>query len=179
MHVLFRALYRLEIVGRVPPGPCVVVANHESLLDPPLVALAAAQPLRFLAKEELWRTRVGAWLADAYGAIPVARGRGDRAVLGRAVELLEGGESIGIFPQGTVRGGPWSRGAARIALAAGAPLVPVRIVGSGRALSRGRVGLPRIRVVVGEPVPVARAAPTVVAARELTAAVAARVDALA
>ena len=54
--LLARLLYRLEIVGRVPPGPCVVAANHESLLDPPLLALAADQPLRFLAKEELWRT---------------------------------------------------------------------------------------------------------------------------
>jgi len=108
------------------------------VLDPVLVALAADQPLRFLAKEELWRTRVGAWLADAYGAVPVARGRGDRASLERAGALLEAGETVAIFPEGTVRGGVWSRGAARLALATGAPLVPVRIVGSARALSRGR-----------------------------------------
>ena len=154
----------------MPAGPCVVAANHESLLDPVLVALAADQPLHFLAKEELWRSRVGAWLADAYGAIPVARGRGDRAALARAEALLEAGETLAIFPEGSVRGGPWSRGAARLALATGTPLVPVRIVGSARALSRGRVGLPRIRVLVGAPIPVARAAPTVATARELTRA---------
>ena len=51
-------------------------------------------------------------------------------------------------------GGTWTRGAARLALATGAPLVPVRIVGTARALSRGRVGFPRIRLVVGEPIPV-------------------------
>ncbi len=143
-----------------------------------LVALAADQPLHFLAKEELWRTRVGAWLADAYGAIPVARGRGDRTALARAAALLEGGEAVAIFPEGTVRGGVWSRGAARLALATGTPLVPVRIVGSALALSRGRVGLPRLRVLVGEPISVARAEPTVASARDLTRELQARVGAL-
>jgi 1-acyl-sn-glycerol-3-phosphate acyltransferase len=138
------------------------------VLDPLLVALAADQPLRFLAKEELWRYAPAAWLADAYGAIPVARGRGDRAAVERAVALLAAGETVAIFPEGTVRGGTWTRGAARLALAAGVPLVPVRIFGSGRAVSRGRVGFPRIRVVVGAPIPVQRALPTVTAARSLT-----------
>ena len=155
-----------------------MAANHESMLDPVLVALAADQPLHFLAKEELWRNRAGAWLADAYGAIPVARGRGDRAALERAAALLRAGEAVAIFPEGTVRGGVWSRGAARLALATGAPLVPVRIVGSALALSRGRIGLPRLRVLVGDPIPVARAAPTVATARELTRELQERVGAL-
>ena len=165
---LFGLLYRLEVVGRVRPGPAVVAANHESVLDPVLLALAAEHPLHFLAKQELWSTRWGAWLADAYGAIPVARGLGDRGALERAGTVLDSGEPVGIFPEGTVRGGTWTRGAARLALAHGVPLVPVRIVGSGLALSRRRVGLPRIRVVVGEPIAVERARPTVVAARALT-----------
>jgi 1-acyl-sn-glycerol-3-phosphate acyltransferase len=177
-HALFRLLYRLELDGRVPSGACVVAANHESLLDPVLVALTADQPLHFLAKEELWRTRVGAWLADAYGAIPVGRGRGDRAALARATALLEAGEAVAIFPRGTVRGGVWSRGAARLALATGTPLVPVRIVGSARALSRGRIGFPRIRVAVGEPLAVERATPTVATARELTSELESRVGML-
>ena len=165
-------------MGRVPPGPCVVAANHESLLDPLLLALAADQPLHYLAKEELWRTRPGAWLAAAYGAIPVARGRGDRAALERAGAVLEAGETVGIFPEGAVRDGVWSRGAARLAIAHGVPLVPVRIVGSARALSRRRIGLPRIRIVVGESIPVERAVPTVAAARALTDALRERVRTL-
>ena len=179
MFGLFRLLYRLEIDGRVPPGPSVVAANHESVLDPLLVALAADQPLRFLAKEELWRFAPGARLADAYGAIPVARGRGDRAAVEHAVTLLAQGETVAIFPEGTVRGGTWTRGAARLALAAGVPLVPVRIVGSARAVSRGRIGFPRIRLVVGESIPVERVRPTVAAARALTEELRAAVEALA
>ena len=66
----------------VPPGPCIVAANHESMLDPPLLALAARRPLHFLAKVELWRYRPGAWLMDALGGIPIRRDR-TRPALGR------------------------------------------------------------------------------------------------
>lgn len=177
--VLARLLYRVEVVGRVPAGACVVAANHESLLDPPLLALAARQPLHFLAKVELWRYPPGAWFMDAFGGIPIRRDRRDLVSVQGAEELLRAGESVALFPQGTVRGGTWTRGAARLALATGAPLVPVRIVGSARALSRGRVGFPRIRVVVGEPIAaVAAARPTVAAARELTRILQERVEGL-
>jgi 1-acyl-sn-glycerol-3-phosphate acyltransferase len=177
VHALARLLYRIEIVGTVPPGPVIVAANHESMLDPPLLALVARQPLHFLAKVELWRYRPGAWLMDALGGIPIRRDRRDLLSVDRAEELLHAGESVAIFPQGTVQGGAWTRGAARLALTTGAPLVPVRIIGTKRALSPGRIGFPPIRLVVGEPIPVERAKPTVAAARELTAKLQARVDA--
>ena len=172
-----RLLYRLEIVGTVPPGPVVVAANHESLLDPPLLALCARQPLHFLAKVELWRYPPGAWLMDALGGIPIRRDRRDLLSVGRAEELLRAGESVAIFPQGTVQGGAWTRGAARLALTTGAPLVPVRIIGTRQALSRGRVRFPKLRLVVCEPIPVEQAKPTMAAAKELTAELQRRVDA--
>jgi 1-acyl-sn-glycerol-3-phosphate acyltransferase len=176
--VLARFLYRIELVGRIPPGPCIVVANHESVLDPPLISLAAEQPVRFLAKEELWEIRPLGALITALGTIPVARGRDGHAALERSAELLRKGWTIVIFPEGTVSGGAWNRGAARLAIETGLPLVPVRIVDTAKALSRGRVGLPKIRIVVGETVPVARATPTVASARDLTRELQARVDAL-
>ena len=177
MHALARLLYRIEIAGTVPPGPVIVAANHESLLDPPLLTLTARQPLHFLAKVELWRYRPGAWLMDALGGIPIRRDRRDLLSVARAEELLLAGESVAIFPQGTVQGGAWTRGAARLALATGAPLVPVRIVGTRRALSKGRIAFPRIRLIVGEPIPVERAKPTVAEARRLTQLLQERVDA--
>jgi 1-acyl-sn-glycerol-3-phosphate acyltransferase len=178
VRLLARLLYRIEIVGQAPRGPCVVAANHESLLDPLLLALVARQPLHFLAKVELWRWPPGAWLMNALGGIPIRRDRRDLISVGNAEELLRAGESVALFPQGTVRGGTWTRGAARLALATGVPLVPVRIVGTARALSRGRVGFPRIRVVVGEPIVVGAARPTVAAAKELTRELEAGVAAL-
>ena len=175
--MLARLLYRIEIVGRVPPGACVVAANHESLLDPPLLALVTRRPLHFLAKVELWRYRPGAWLMDALGGIPIRRDRRDLLSVGQALALLRAGESVAIFPQGTVQGGPWTRGAARLALATGTPLVPVTIIGTRQALSMGRIGFPRIRLVVGEPIPVEQAKLTVTAAKALTAELERRVDA--
>ena len=156
----------------------IVAANHESLLDPPLLALTARQPLHFLAKVELWRYRPGAWLMDALGGIPIRRDRRDLLSVAKAEELLRVGESVAIFPQGTVEGGAWTRGAARLALATGAPLVPVRIVGTRRALSKGRIAFSRIRLVVGDPIPVERAKPTVAAARALTEQLESRVSTL-
>ena len=178
VRLLSRLLYRIRIDGRIPPGACVVAANHESMLDPPLLALTSERPLRFLAKEELWRHRPVAWLMDALGGVPVARGREGHVAIERAEELIRGGEAVAIFPQGTVQGGVWTRGAARLALATGVPLVPVRIVGTAQALSRGRIGLPRIRIVVGEPIPVELGTPTVVAARDLTRLLQTRVESL-
>ena len=83
VYVLARVLYRIEIVGRVPPGPCVVAANHESLLDPPLLALVTRRPLHFLAKVELWRYPFGS-LADGRARRDSDPARPARPALGRA-----------------------------------------------------------------------------------------------
>lgn len=178
VRLVARLLYRIQIVGRVPPGACIVAANHESVLDPPLLALVTRRPLRFLAKEELWNNRPSAWLMEVLGAVPVARGREGYVAIDRAEDLIRAGEVVAIFPEGTVQGGVWTRGAARLALATGVPLVPVKIVGTARALSNRRIGLPRIRIVVGEPIPVELSPPTVVAARDLTRVLQDRVEGL-
>lgn len=179
---LVRRLYRLEATGgeRVPAtGPLLVVANHESVLDPFVVAAAVQRDLRFLAKAELWRHRQGAWLMDGLGAIRVERGRGDLEALGVARLALEQGSAVAIFPQGAVRStGPWHRGAARLALATGAPVLPVRLVGTADALSRGHVGFPRLRVRVGEPLAVERGPATIAAARQVTDRLRAAVESL-
>ena len=114
---------------------------------------------------------------DALGGIPIRRDRRDLLSVDRAEELLRAGESVAIFPQGTVQGGAWTRGAARLALATGTPLVPVRIIGTRQALSRGRIRFPRLRLVVCEAIPVEQAKPTLMAAKELTAELQKRVDA--
>jgi len=181
-RLLVRLLYRLQVEGaeRLPPrGSLIVVANHESVLDAVVLGAALGRELRFLTKAELWRIPLLGRVLDALGGIAVERGRGDLAALARARDALEAGEAVALFPQGFVRReGPWQRGAARLALATGAPLVPVRLVGTAHALARGRIGLPRLRVVVGAPIAVAPGPATVAAARELTARVRAAVDAL-
>jgi 1-acyl-sn-glycerol-3-phosphate acyltransferase len=169
---LVHAIYRLEVVGadRLPvTGPVVVAPNHDSVLDGIVLGAAIPRELRFLGKAELWRSRLLAWALDGLGAIGIKRGCGDHFALARMRQALDTGQAVAIFPQGTVRGDRvWHRGAARMALVTGAPLVPVRLVGTARALSKGRIGFPRVRVIVGEPIKVARATEDPIAATELT-----------
>jgi len=165
-------LYDVRITGaeRIPAvSPAILVANHESMFDPWLLALATPRPVRYMAKAELWRLALVGRAVEAFGAFPVERGTADGSAMSHAASLLRAGEVIGIFPQGTSKQLPrrvFHRGAARLALATGAPIVPVRLVGT-----RGfpRPGRRATTVHVGEPIVVARAKPTVARARELTA----------
>ena len=169
---LVRAIYRLEVVGadRLPvTGPAVVAPNHESWLDGIVLGAAISRELRFVAKAELRRSRLLAWMLDGLGAIPIERGRSDYLAAELVLQALDAGQAVVIFPQGSVRGDrAWKQGAAHAALVTGAPLVPVRLVGTARALSRGRIGFPRLRVIIGEPIEVARAPEDPAATRELT-----------
>ena len=167
-----RGLYRLEVRGleHVPEeGALVVAGNHESILDPFIVSAAITRPIRYLAKSELWSVPLlPFWLASV-GAIPVERGKSDVSAIASAIAALEAGEVVGLFPEGGVkREGPWLRGAARMALATGSPLLPVRLLETRRALGSQGVGLPRIAALIGEPIAVTRTDPTPELARELT-----------
>ena len=160
-----RRLYRVEVVGadRVPAsGGCILASNHESIVDPFVLAVVTQREIRYLAKAELFRTRVGAAAFRSLGAFPIERGRGDLGAFTEAERLVRDGQVLGIFPQGTSkkhRPRPWHRGAARLALLTGAPLVPVRMTGTLRT---------GVRIDVGPPIVVAPAKPTIVAAKTLT-----------
>jgi 1-acyl-sn-glycerol-3-phosphate acyltransferase len=177
-----RAVYRMQIEGgeHVPArGAVVVVANHLSAIDPFVLGAAVPRELRYMAKAELWGTRPLAWAMDGLGGFPVDRGRGDRDALARGVALLEQGEAVGVFPGGRVRWeGPWFRGAAKLALHAGAPILPVRLFDTDRAVAGRSIGFPRVRVVIGAPIAVGRAKPTIATARDLTDRARAAVEAL-
>jgi 1-acyl-sn-glycerol-3-phosphate acyltransferase len=165
-----RRLYRIEVVGgeRIPSGGgAILVANHESIWDPFVLGVATEREIHYLAKAELFRNRALAAALRSLNAFPVERGGGDMAAISEAARRLERGELLGIFPQGTSkpeRQNGWHRGAARLALVTGVPVVPVRLTGT-RPLP-----LPtRIRIAVGEPIQVSVARPTIAAARSLTA----------
>ena len=169
---LVRAIYRLEVVGadHLPvSGPAVVASNHDSFLDGIVLGAAISRELCFVVKAELWRFRLLAWALDELGAILIERGHVDHLAFAWVRQALDAGQAVAIFPQGAVRGDRvWRRGAALMALVTGAPLVPVRLVGTARALSLGRIGFPRLRVIVGEPIDVAHAPEDLDAATELT-----------
>ena len=177
-----RRVYRLEVRGQehVPPtGRLVVAANHDSMLDPFVLAASIPRPLRFLGKAELWRVPLLHHWLDHVEAIPVKRGRSDADAIESAVTALEQGELVAIFPEGGVgRPGPWLRGAARMALATGAPLLPVRLLGTREALGPGGVRFPQLAVLIGEPITVERTQPTAELARALTDRLQSAVEAL-
>lgn len=158
---LMRLLFRLEIVspGLVPAtGPVLIVSNHVSVLDPPLVGGAAPRPLYFMAKEELFRIPLFGRLIRSLNARPVRRDGSDMRALKAALAQLEEGHALLVFPEGTrgeegqpLRDG--KPGVGMLAVLSGAPVVPVYVSGSGVALPRGRT-LPRparVRVTFGPP----------------------------
>lgn len=177
---LAKRLYHVELSGteRIPSsGPAILVANHESMFDPWILALATPRPIRYMAKSELWRYRLVGAVMESFGAFPVERGAGDAAAMSRAAQLLADGQLLGLFPQGTSKlRSPrrYHRGAARLALATGAPLLPVKL--------RETRGAPwpwrprRAQVIVGEPIEVEPGRPTVAAARALTAELESRIE---
>ena len=120
-----------------------------------------------MAKSELWTYRPVARAIESFGAFPVERGTGDATAISVAAPCSRG-EVLGMFPQGTSKrrpSRPYHRGAARLALAIGAPVVPVRMSGTEACRRPGR---PPVEIVVEEPIAVEAAKPTVAAAKELT-----------
>lgn len=160
--LLVGGAYRVRIAGqsRVPTsGPVLLVSNHVSLLDGPLVQSFSPRPVTFLIKQEMFTGPIGAALR-AFGQISVDRSRGDRAALGRAREVLMGGGVVGVFPEGTRGAGDVASihtGAAWLASQTGATVVPVACVGTaGPGWMPGGLPLPFVRVGVtfGHPVPI-------------------------
>ncbi|HEV8642544.1 MAG TPA: lysophospholipid acyltransferase family protein [Methylomirabilota bacterium] len=154
---LMRVFWRLEVRGRehVPgSGPVLLVANHSSVLDPPLVAGLAPRRVSFMAKAELFDVPLLGGLIRRLGAWPVRREGSDPGALRTALRVLQEGGALLVFPEGT-RGEegvlrPPKLGAGMLATLSGAPVVPVYVRGSGRAWSRGRLPHPgRITVAFG------------------------------
>lgn len=142
---------RISFEGRenIPEkGGLLMYSNHPSAFDMFLVATRIKRKVHYMAKAELFRNPVLAFLVRELGAFPVQRGRGDTGSVKNAMALLDKGEVVGIFPEGTrVRERSSEKkkgGAALIAYHSGAPILPVGIEGRGRIFSK-------VRVVYGKP----------------------------
>jgi 1-acyl-sn-glycerol-3-phosphate acyltransferase len=150
---------RLEVRGieRIPrAGAVLVVSNHDSWMDP--LALGAAimtrdRPLRFLAKASLWHTWIQRVLLDGMGQIPIERGIGDMQAMQAAIDALDAGDAVGIFPEGTISRGRAMRarrGVSRLAQGSrSAPVVLAAVSGGTDAIRFPK--RPRIVVDLFEP----------------------------
>lgn len=161
VSVLCRVLFRLSVEGaeNLPrSGAYVVAPVHRSNLDTVFVAGVSRRRLRFMGKDSLWKNPVTAFIFSALGGFPVHRGTADREALRRCMEVIEGGEPLVLFPEGTRQSGDkveeLFEGAAYVASKTGVPIVPVGVGGSERAMPRGsKLIYPvKVHLVIGAPI---------------------------
>jgi 1-acyl-sn-glycerol-3-phosphate acyltransferase len=156
---LLLGVFRLKTYGteHVPKDtPLILVANHASNFDTPVLTNAVDRPVAYMAKEELF-TAWSSPILRTYGAFPVKRGTGDRGAIRSSLEALAQGWAVGVFLEGTrTEDGRVHNprlGAALIAAKAKVPVVPISIWGTGKILGKGKV-FPKpapITVRIGEP----------------------------
>ncbi|MGE5576695.1 MAG: lysophospholipid acyltransferase family protein [Syntrophothermus sp.] len=165
VRFLAKVLFRWEVKGaeHMPQrGGVILAANHVSLLDPLFVGSTVNRKVHFMAKEELFKIPLLGRVITALGAFPVRRGAADRQAIREALRILETGEVVGIFPEGTrsVDGElqKAKNGIALLATRANAPVVPA-VISRSKKMTRGRFHLPRlvkIRVLLGPPIVLTR-----------------------
>lgn len=157
-RLYFRLFHRWKIHGtrNIPmEGPLILAANHASFLDPPLVGAAAPREINYLARETLFRFPVIGGLLRSVNAVPVDREGGGAAGLRAILDRLLGGGAIILFPEGTrTHNGDLQKAKSGIGLTvikSEAPVVPVRVFGTFKALNR-KQSIPRphrVTVVFG------------------------------
>ncbi|MBG1265978.1 lysophospholipid acyltransferase family protein [Nostoc sp. WHI] len=141
---MLHTYFRVQIYGaqNVPQsGQLVVVSNHASYFDPPIVSNCVRRPVAYMAKEELFDIPILAKVIKLYGAYPVSRGNADRNAIRSALEYLDKGWAVGVFLEGTrTPDGKITnpkRGALLLAAKAKAPILPVSVWGTEGILKKG------------------------------------------
>jgi 1-acyl-sn-glycerol-3-phosphate acyltransferase len=159
--------------GNVPStGGVLLVSNHQSFLDPVLVAVRLYRPVSFMARSSLFHNPYFGWLIRNLRAFPIQQGRADVGAMKETIRQLQAGNVLNVFPEGsrteTGELGPIEKGIALIIRKAGVPVVPVAVEGSFRAWPKGRKFFrPHpIRVIYGKPMELHRLRP-----EEITAAI--------
>ncbi len=161
--VFAKLWFRVEVHGRenLPTsGAFIVSPVHRSNLDTPLLPVIRQAPIRFMGKDSLWEaSRFADWFLTTLGGFPVDRDGADRGALRLAEEILERGETLVMFPEGTRRSGPivleenMFDGPSFLSGRQQVPIVPIGIGGSERAMPIGAkfVRPRKIIFLIGEP----------------------------
>jgi glycerol-3-phosphate dehydrogenase (NAD(P)+) len=151
------AYFRVRRLGRehIPEGGVILASNHRSFLDPFVIGCSVRRPIYFVAKRELFKNPMVGWLLNCLGAFPIRRGQSDEESVKTALALLARGEPVVVFPEGTrIQTGSLGRpkrGVGRLALQAGAPVVPVAVTGTERARAGWRIRPVKVHVRFGPP----------------------------
>jgi len=155
---LIRRLFRIRIIGgenEPATGPFLICANHLSYFDVVIIAASLRNQVRYLAKAELFRIPLLNTLIRALGAFPVKRGESDVGAIRNTIKILQDGEVVGIYPQGTRRPGvhpaetPLKNGMGMVVCRAQTTILPVAII-----TDKFRVGMfKKTTVRIGTPIP--------------------------
>ena len=147
--------FRLRRLGteHIPEGGVILASNHRSFLDPFAIGCCLGRPIYFVAKQELFKKPLLGWILNCLGAFPVRRGEADEDSVDTALALLERGQAVVIFPEGTrIRTGSLGspkRGVGRLALQSGKPVVPIAVTNSERARRGLRIRPVRVHLRCG------------------------------
>lgn len=148
IYTYCKIVYRVEIIGKenVPKdGALIFCGNHRTYLDPPLIVVTAGRDMRFLAKEELRKNPLFAFLGMLYQGIYVKRDAKDIGPLKESIKTLKSGGCIGLFPEGTRNGmaknegGKLKNGAAYMAIKTGAKIIPIGISGPAKPFTKNKI----------------------------------------
>ncbi len=155
-----RTAYRVQVRGRdyVPSsGPVILASNHTSMLDGPLLFALTGRAVYALTKEEMFTGTLGPVL-KWFGQIPVDRFAYDPAAVKSSLVVLERGDVLAVYPEGTRGAGVFETikpGVAYLALCTGAPIIPVATLGARHMAQSGARTAPlrsRIDIVFGQPI---------------------------
>jgi 1-acyl-sn-glycerol-3-phosphate acyltransferase len=150
--------FRLRRLGteHIPDGGVILASNHRSFLDPFAIGCCLGRPIYFVAKQELFKYPLIGWFLNCLGAFPIRRGASDEESVATSLALLERGEAVVIFPEGTrIRTGSLARprrGVGRLALESGSPVVPIAVTGSERARRGWRIKPVKVHIRCGPPI---------------------------
>lgn len=157
----WQARLKVEGAENVPAtGPVIIAANHRAMLDVPLLVIACPRPVTFMAKRELFGDPIRKWGFHVLGGFPVRRQIADVRAMDIGLAILERGEVLGLYPEGTRSRSsemrPFLKGGAWLALKSSAPIVPAGISGTERSVPEGQRRPLRksVRIVFGKPIPV-------------------------
>lgn len=151
--IFLNLFFKIEVINREnfpAEGPALFCANHNSMLDMFFLGMRVNRWIYWMAKEELFKNPILAYLIRKLGGFPVKRGTGDVDAIKQAYKLLEQNKVVGIFPHGTrinplkIETARIKSGAAMIAANAGVPIIPATVRGSYKLFSK-------MTVIYGEP----------------------------
>jgi 1-acyl-sn-glycerol-3-phosphate acyltransferase len=160
--VVAKLLGRVTVIGadKVPAdGAYVLAPVHRSNVDFALSSLVTKRPMRFMGKDNIWKSKPLGRFVSMLGAFPVHRGTPDRDALKACTDIVNGGSPLVMFPEGTRQSGPDVQelfdGTAYVAAKTGVPIIPVGIGGSEAMMPKGAKLLhpSKLVLVVGDPIP--------------------------